>query len=42
MRHLCVLTFLLVLVSLFASGCMVKVRPIPVLEVHPLKVKLHH
>ena len=42
MRQLFISTFLLVLVSLFATGCIVKVRPIPVLEVHPLEVKLHH
>lgn len=42
MRQLCCSAFLLVLVSLFATGCIVKVQPVPVLEVHPLKVKLHH
>lgn len=42
MRHLSFSICLLVLVSLCATGCIVKVKPIPVLEVHPLEVKLHH
>lgn len=41
MRHLCFLTLLLVLVGLFATGCIVHVQPIPILEIHPLEVRLH-
>lgn len=41
MRHSCFRMLLLVLVGLFVTGCIVQVRPIPVLEVHPLEVKLH-
>jgi len=42
MRNFCITTFLLVFVILFVTGCIVKVKPIPILEVHPLKVKLQH
>ncbi len=42
MRQLCLRSLLLLLVGLFTTACVVQVRPIPVLEVHPLEVKLHH
>jgi hypothetical protein len=41
MRHICFRTLLLVLISLFVSGCIVHVRPIPVLKIHPLEIELH-
>ena len=42
MRHLCFRTLLLLLIVLFATGCIVHVQPIPVLEVHPLEIELHN
>jgi hypothetical protein len=32
---------LLALIGLFATGCIVHVQPIPVLEIHPLEIELH-
>jgi hypothetical protein len=42
MRQLCLSSLLLLLICLLTTACVVQVRPIPVLEVHPLEVKLHH
>lgn len=41
MRHLCCRTLMLLLICLFTTGCIVHVRPIPVLELHPLEIELH-
>ena len=41
MRHSCFRTLLLLLICLFATGCIVHVQPIPVLEIHPLEIELH-
>lgn len=41
MRHLYFRMFLVLLIGLFTAGCIVHVRPIPVLEVHPLEVRIH-
>lgn len=41
MHHFCFRTILLVSVCLFATGCIVHVRPVPVLEIHPLEIRLH-
>lgn len=42
MHYLRFRTFLLLLICLFATGCIVHVQPIPVLEVHPLEIELHN
>lgn len=41
MRHLFLHVLFMSLICLFVTGCIVQVRPIPVLEVHPLSVELH-
>ena len=40
MRQLLYRGLLLVLVCAALSGCIVKVRPIPVLEIHPFELEL--
>jgi len=41
MRYLFFNTLLLAIICLFATACVVQVRPIPVLEIHPLEIELH-
>lgn len=40
MRYLCLRALLLTLICLFVTGCVVQVRPIPVLEIHPVSIEL--
>ena len=40
MYHLFFRAILVSLICLFVTGCIVQVRPIPVLEIHPLSVEI--
>jgi hypothetical protein len=42
MRYFCCRSLLLALILLGAIGCVVRVPPVPVLEVHPLFIGIHH
>lgn len=41
MRHWCCRALLLALICLAVTGCIVQVRPIPVLEIHPYIIEIH-